>query len=44
MARPLAGPARVAPPPLASKNALAWLTLLALTVVLMTSDLAPWAF
>src|SRR5918994_2034196 len=45
MARPLAAPAHLAAPRLASRGALPWLVLLALTVwLVLASDLAPWAF
>ncbi len=45
MARPLAAPAQPALPGLASRAAVPWLVLLAITVALfLASDLAPWAF
>jgi hypothetical protein len=45
MARPLAAPAQLPAPHLASRGALPWLALLALTLLLvLASDAAPWAF
>ena len=45
MARPLAAPAQLGAPRLASRGALPWLVLLALTAALvLASEAAPWAF
>jgi glycine betaine/proline transport system permease protein len=45
MARPLAAPGPLAAPHLASRGALPWLVLLALTAALvLASELVPWAF